>query len=126
MKVSQNEILIFYHPRHAYLNKLVALARTITPHVHLVEAGRTNYSSTNWKQVLDWMGIVDPRDCMDKSSDYYKAFIEGKEYAFEDLIHILSRRPELLLGPIVISGENAVLCDSPDDVFKLQKQHAKI
>lgn len=123
MKVSSNEILIYFHPRHAIINKLTALAKTITPHVHLVDAEHTNYSTLNWKQILDWMHSDDPTVCMDKASHYYKSFVEGKEYSFEDLIHILSHRPELLIGPIVISGHKAVLCDSPDDVFKLQQHH---
>lgn len=119
MKTHSNEIRIYYNPILSKDKQVLAMARTISSHVHEVEINKTPCTPTMWKRLLGMLALR-PKDLLNRSDPYYQSNIRGKDYDVEGWLNILVHNPQLLKAPIVVRGNQAILCQRPYDVLKLK------
>ena len=118
MKLHPNELYLYYDPKTGIGKQTLAYAKSITRHVQDVDWNHTKLSNTVWKEILGFLKMQ-PKDVMDKASDYYQEHIQGHEIAMTGLLEILCHTPELLRGPIAIKGKKAIVVKTPTDVLKV-------
>ena len=75
-------------------------------------------SPSKLKQLLRAAGLK-PEDVVRTKEAAYKQYIAGKELSDDQLIEIIAEHPELLQGPIVVSGQKAVLARPVENLAKL-------
>jgi arsenate reductase-like glutaredoxin family protein len=63
----------------------------------------------------------DPKKLLDKSNRLYQEKVSGNAFTMHGWMNILLNSPELLRGPIAITLGKALLCEQPNDIFKLGK-----
>lgn len=121
MRTHEHEIMVYYNPASSRGKKVLALARTISPHVNEVEYHKTPLSATSWRQLLDMLELR-PKDLLNRAHPYYQENIRGRDFDREGWVNILIRNPDLLKAPIAIKGKSAVLCNNPTDIYQLRVQ----
>ena len=117
MKVPISEILVYYDPASPIGKKTLAHAYAVSTKVNDVEYHKTRFTTTIWKQVLSMLKMQ-PKQLLNKSHPYYQKHIRGREFDDEGWLNILIRNPDLIIAPIAISGNRAILCKNPMDIYK--------
>ena len=118
MKTHQREILIYYNPESGSDRKTVAHAQSMVPHVKTYAFGKTPSTTTSWQMILDALDLH-PKDLMNKAHPFYQKHIRGKEFNKLSWIRILQHNSILIKAPIAIRGQQAILCTTPTDIYKL-------
>lgn len=118
MNFHPNEIVLIYNPNSEKGKQTFAYANTLSNHVREIDSINTKISPTSWEQILDRLHL-EPKQVMDRSSDYYQENIKGHDIDTMGLLEILYHSPDLLAGPIAVHDKKAVLCKSPNDVLKV-------
>ena len=118
MKFHPNEIVLIYDPGSEKGKQCLAYANSISKHVREVNTQNTKISPTSWEQILERLHL-EPKEVMDRSSDYYQEKIKGREIDTMGMLEILYHSPNLLAGPIAVHGHKAVLCKTPNDILKV-------
>ena len=118
MRISENEILLYYDPATSIGRKTRAYAHSLSTNINDVEYHKTKFTSTTWRQILDMLRL-EPKKLLDKSHPYYQSHIRGRSYDDEGWLNILIRNPELIIAPIAIKGNRAILCTNPTDIYRL-------
>lgn len=118
MKTRPNEILILYHPTSSTARQTVALAHTLSTHVQEWDFSKKPLTATQWRDLLNRLDM-EPKKLLDKSQSYYQEHIRGREFDDEGWLNVLIRNTDLINGPIVISGEKAILCKIPTEILGL-------
>ena len=117
LKLNPNETLLYFDQNSSKGKKVLAYAQSRRKKVREMDWGKNKFTTTFWKGVLNKLG-KSPKELLDKSKPYYQEHLRGKDFNDEDWLNILSKTPELLRGPIIIEGQNAILCDNANDIFK--------
>ena len=120
MKISPNEILLYYDPDTSIGKKVRAYAQSLSPNINDVEYHKTRFTPTIWRQILQMLDLK-PKQLLNKSHPYYQTHIRGRLFDDEDWLNVISRNPDLLIAPIAIKGNRAILCTNPMDVYKLSQ-----
>ena len=118
MNFSNREIVLIYNPKTDLSKKTLAYAKSITNHINEIDIHNTQLTSTIWKEVVNKLGLR-PKEMMDRSSRYYEDNVKGHEITMRGLLDVLNHNPDILLGPIAIKGDKAVICKTPTDVLKI-------
>jgi arsenate reductase len=121
----KREILILYHPESRSQRKIVAYAKSLTPHVKAFPFANYNKSTLPWLRILQALNLP-PKDLLDKSNPYYQLHIKGRDFDEDGWLKVLSRNPQLIKSAIAIRGNKAVLCRIPKDIFRLQAANLEI
>ena len=119
VKTHANEIMVYYDQGHSRSKKVLAMARTVSPHVREVEFRKSPLTSTLMRDLLKKLDIR-PKDLMDRSAKYYQENIRGRDFNAEGWLNILIRNPDLIKAPIAVRGDRAVLCENATDLLRLQ------
>jgi arsenate reductase (glutaredoxin) len=117
MKTNDREILVLYNEGMVG-RQVIALARSMSPHVRSYTFREMESSQTQWCSLLDSLKLS-PKELMDKSSPYYQERIRGRDFDKESWLSILRKSPELIKAPIALRGHRAVMCTIPTEVYKL-------
>jgi arsenate reductase len=119
VKTHTNEVMIYYDRGHSRQKKVLAMARTVSPHVREVELSKSPLTSTLMRDLLKKLDLR-PKDLLDRSNDYYQENIRGRDFNAEGWLNILIKNPHLLKAPIAVRGDRAVLCENATDLLRLQ------
>lgn len=105
MSTNQREIMIFDNPESNSDCQTVAHPRGMSPHTK--SYAHSNSPSTKIRTLLS------------KAHPYYQKNIRDREFDRQDWIMVISNNPDLIKSPITVRGRNAVICNSPTDIYKL-------
>ena len=118
MKTHQREILIYYNPDKSADRKTVAHAQSTGFKIKTYSHSQAPSTTTSWKTILNNLKMH-PKDLLNKADPYYQDNLRGKEFDDEDWLNVLKKNPNLIKSPIAISGNKAILCNTPTDIYKL-------
>lgn len=118
MKLHPSELFIIYDPTNTYGRRTLAYAHSHTSHVQSHDVMKEKFTTTHWGEILDRLGLR-AKDLLNRAHQDYQRTIAGGNYGDDDWLTILTHNPHLIRYPIALKGQNAVLCKSPTDIFKL-------
>lgn len=118
MNFSKRELVLFYDPKSELGKKTLAYAKSISNYINDVDIMHTQLTSTIWKEIINKLRLQ-PKELMNRSSEYFRDNVEGHEITMRGLLEVLNRNPGILVGPIAMKGDKAVLCKTPTDVLKV-------
>lgn len=118
MKTHPREILIYYNSRSSSDRKTIAIAQSTGRKIRTIEHDKSHSTTTSWKVLLKSLG-KHPKELMNKAHPYYQQNIRGKEFNMHGWLNILQNNPELIKHPIAMKGNNAIVCQTPTDIFRL-------
>lgn len=118
MKTHPNEVLVYYDRESSVGKKVLALAKSVSPHVKEIEYKKNNITPSLMRVLLKTLDLR-PKDLLNRAHPFYQEHIKGRDFDSHGWLKILVHNPELIRSPIVIRGKEAVLCDNPTDIYKL-------
>jgi len=118
MRTNQREIMIYYNPESNSDRRTVAHARGMSPHIKTYAHTKSPSTGTSWQMILAALD-VHPKKLLNKAHPYYQENIRGRDFDEEGWIMVISNNPDLIKAPIAVRGRNAVICNSPTDIYKL-------
>ncbi len=118
LKLHPNEILIYYNPESSAGRKTVAHARSHNKNVSVRSFDKGPSTGTIWKRIVDKLEMH-PKEMMNKAHPYYQENIRGREFTYEGWLKILAFNPDLIKAPIALRGDDAIMCHTPTDIYKL-------
>lgn len=116
MKTIGNEIMILYDSASHEGRKTLAYAHTISPNVKSWDYSLLPLTGAMWQQLLSMLQLH-PKELLDKSHPYYQTHIQGHDFDPEGWLNILRQSTFLIQWPILVKGDKAILCTTPESVF---------
>lgn len=118
MITNEREIRIYYDPESTTGKMTLAYARSISTHVCPYPYGKTPSTLTNWRYILDALGL-EPKDILNKANPFYQSNFRGREFDDEGWLNVIRYNPNLIKAPIAMRGSRAILCQTPTDIYRL-------
>jgi arsenate reductase len=119
MQFHPNELFLLYDPHSSCGRQTKAVALALTKNIHEVDAIHEKLGPTYWKEVVTLLHL-EPKELLNRSSAEYQQKIAGNSFTMNGWLDVLMHNPQLLRAPIAIYNGEAVLCEKPTDVLKLQ------
>jgi arsenate reductase (glutaredoxin) len=119
MQFHPNELFLLYDPDTGKGKQTKAYALSISNHVNEVNPMKTKLTTTLWKEIVGMLKL-DPKEILDKSHADYQAKVSGNTFTMEGWLEVLNNNPQLIKAPIAIYNKIAILCNTPQDVLKLE------
>ncbi len=117
-----NELLLIYNDPNTTTGKQTrAYAKSVSNNVNEVDLSNVKLTTTLWKEIVNKLK-VHPEDIMNKDGVDYREKIQGNNFTMDGLLEVLAHSPQLLKAPIAIYHNNAVFCEKPTDILKLEDQ----
>jgi arsenate reductase-like glutaredoxin family protein len=117
-----HELYLIYDPSSGKGKKVHALASTLSPVVHEIDIRTQSVSPLRWKELTEMLQL-NPMDLFNRNHRKYQELIANSTYSEQDVLEILSKNPDILLGPVAVLGGRAVLCEDANDILKLSVHH---
>lgn len=121
MKLHPNEIYFYYDASNSKSKKARAYAYSVANHVNEFPFHTARLTTTQWRQILDRLKLR-PKDLLNRAHPDYQRLIAGRTFEDEGWLNILIRHSYLIKGAIAVKGNRAVLCDRPEDIFRLSSE----
>ncbi len=118
-KIHDHETVLIFNKSSRKGKQTLAYLIGLTPNVRQVDTQKDSVSPSYWKEILKRLELH-PKEVMDKSLPYYQEHIRGRDFDSESWLKVLSKNPQLLRSPIVITGDRAVLIDNPSEVSQIK------
>lgn len=118
MKTHPREILIYYNSESSSDRKTLAYAESTGFKVRSYCHTKSPSTTTSWKTILSTLD-KHPKEIMNKAHPYYQANLRGKDFDMDDWVQVIKKNPQVILAPIAMKGQKAVLCNTPSDIYKL-------
>lgn len=120
MHYKKDELTLLYNSRNPRDIKTLAYASTISTRINRQDINSVEVSATLFKMMVEKLG-GDPKVLINKSSTYYQEHLRGTEYKPKMWLLAIKKMPDLLIAPIALYRDRAVICASPTDVLKVLK-----
>ena len=118
MKTHPKEILIYYNASSSSDRKTIAHAQSTGSKVRTLEHSKSRSTTTYWKVLLKSLDRH-PKELLNKAHPYYQANIKGREFNMHGWLNILQNNPGLIKHPIALKGTQAIVCQTPTDIYRL-------
>lgn len=118
IKTHQDEIMIYCDPASATGKKVLAYAKTLTPHVREINYYKNPLTASQMRAMLKQLDLR-PKDLMNRAHDYYQEHIQGRDFDSEGWLNILIKNPQLIKAPIAVRGQKVVMCDNYTNILQL-------
>jgi arsenate reductase (glutaredoxin) len=119
MQFHPNELFLLYDPHTSGGKQTKAVALALTKHIHEIDAIHEKLGPTYWKEVVTMLKL-EPKDLLNKSNAEYQNKIAGNAFTMNGWLDVLIHYAHLLKAPIAIYNGEAILCEKPTDILKLQ------
>ena len=113
-----HELYLLYNPATELGHKTHALAPSLNNVVHEIDIMNKKITRFRWKEIINMLKLS-PAELLDTGHPDYEKLIAGKDFSDNDFLEVLCHNPQLVKGPIGILDTQAVLCDDPKDILKL-------
>lgn len=114
-----HELYLIYNPDTELGRKTRALAPTISGIVHEIDVKSKWVTPFRWKEIIGLLHAQSALDILNPSDPEYTRVLGNQDFSEGDLLEILYQNPQLVKGPIGVLENNAVLCDDPADILRL-------
>ncbi len=115
-----SKVQIFHNPRCSKSRQTLELLRQhgVEPAIRLyLEEGP---SEVELQQLLQKLGMQDPRDLMRSKEALYKELgLSDDDIDQQDLLRAMVSHPKLIERPIVVNGERAAIGRPPENVLAI-------
>ena len=118
MEWNPKEVTIIYNFEERQGREAVAYGKEIAEHVREIDISKDPLTERQMAELLMKLDVK-VEDIIDRTSTIYQDKYEGVEMEEQDWLGVLKRNPELMKTPIGILGNKAVICESPNDILKL-------
>jgi len=118
MYLNRSEIVLFYNQQKPIGKKTLALAKSLGAKVNQQEIHDTRISPTLFGYTLA-KANAEGKHLMNKSLDYYQAYLAGNEIDAEEALACMKSHPEVFEFPLAFWKNKADICRTPTDIFKL-------
>ncbi|GAA0852453.1 arsenate reductase (glutaredoxin) [Aliiglaciecola litoralis] len=111
---------IYHNPRCSKSRQTLALLvdRNLQPDI--IEYLKTPPSVEQLKQLMDQLGITDPRAMMrKKEAEYIENNLSDPSLTDNQLLKAMEQMPKLLERPIVVNGDKARIGRPPESVLEI-------
>lgn len=113
------DITIYHNPRCSKSRQTLALIEDAGVTPNIIKYLETPLSVKDISDLLDKLGLENPRDLMRKGEAIYKELGLKDVSEAQVLIKAMTDNPKLIERPIVVRGDKAVLGRPPENVNKL-------
>ncbi len=118
MKTHDRELLIFYDSKSNTDRKTIAFAKSTGHKVKTYDHSKNSATTTIWRGILNSLD-KHPKEILNKAHPYYQANIRGKDFNMRGWLNILQNNPDLIRHPIAMKGSQAIICETPTDIYKI-------
>lgn len=122
MYYKENEITLLYDKQRELDRKTLATAHVVSRKINRQDIRTVRVSETLFYMLVDKLG-GDPKSMIDKSQPFYQKELRGKELSNYGWYTMIMHHPELLKAPIAMYRGRAIVCNSSNDVLKLNSKH---
>jgi len=127
-----HELYLIFNPETELGRKTRALAPALSGIVHEIDVKSKWVTPFRWKEIINLLHAHSAHELINQSHPEYARILANKDFSERDLLEILYQNPQLVKGPIGVLENNAVLCDNPGDILRLdqtplaeQKAHSR-
>ncbi|MEQ9441579.1 MAG: ArsC/Spx/MgsR family protein [Cyclobacteriaceae bacterium] len=118
MEWNPKEVVIIYNFEDRGNREAIAYAKQIAQNVNEIDISKNPLTERQLAELLDRLG-VGIEEIIDRRSDLYKEKYQDVDMDEADWLGVIKHNPELMRTPIGILGDKAVICESPNDMLKL-------
>jgi arsenate reductase len=119
MQFHPNELFLIYNPGTTIGKQTRAIAMDICSHLNEVSITTEKLSPTYWKEVVNMLGMS-PHELLDQTHPDYQQKVGDNTYTMDGWLEVLVHNAQLVKSPIAIFRGEAVVCNTPTDIFKLK------
>lgn len=120
MKHPQNEITLYFNPNSIRGKKTLAYAHSICQNVREIDYLKHPLTQFQLENLIQDLGLQ-PSDLVDREHELFETQYAGKDFLEADWLKILVHNPELMLSPIAIMGQQALIIYNAVDILQLKK-----
>lgn len=124
LKLKKDELTLFYNSKENNGKMTLAYSTTLKTKVNRQDISSGELSSTVIKNLINSLGIK-PKHLLNKAHPYYQENLAGKDFDDWGWLNIIQKNPFLIKAPIAYYNDQAVLCETPTDIFKLKTSRSR-
>jgi len=125
VKTPLSEIRLYYHADASASKKTLAYAKSMSAHVSSYDLKHVPSTGTVWQTIIDKLKIH-PKELLNKAHPDYQSLIRGHDFEDSGWLNVLIRNPHLIIAPIAIRGNHAILCKRPTDIYRLSASQSGV
>ncbi len=125
MKTADNEIMILYDSASHVGRKTLAYAHTLSPNVKSWDYSLLPLTGAMWQQLLGMLQLHH-KELLDKSHPFYQTHIQGHDFDQDGWLKMLRQNTFLIKWPILVKGEKAILCTTPESICAILQGAAQL
>lgn len=107
------KIKIFHNNRCSKSRQALALVRSLTNEVEVVDYMNTSITKNELVQVLKELEMT-PSELLRKGESDYKEHVKGKDLLDDQIIDLMLSYPKIIERPIVIKDGKAIIARPPE------------
>jgi len=119
MKSPQNEITLYYNPDSLQGPKTLAYAYSICSYVREINHLKQLFTEMQLADLANNLALK-PSDLVDRGHQLFTDKYANQTFSETDWLTILVNTPELMISPIAIMGEKALVIRYPVDILQLE------
>ncbi|HEX8874456.1 MAG TPA: arsenate reductase (glutaredoxin) [Nitrosospira sp.] len=114
-----DRIIIYQKPTCSKCRATLALLRESGKEFDSVNYYETPMTAEQLRELIDKLGVP-VRSILRSDEPLFRSLgLAGQQLSDDELIRIMVENPDLIQRPIVVRGDEAVLCRPPENVAKL-------
>lgn len=118
MKYPQNEITLYYKPDSLQSKKTLAHAHSICDYVREINHLQQLFTEMQLDELANNLELK-PSDLVDRKHELFNDKYANQEFSETDWLTILVNTPELIISPIAVMGNKAIVIRYPVDILQL-------
>lgn len=116
-----NQLNLYICNEDSLTKKVIAMAHSTKTELNIIDICKTRITGTEWLELATKAGL----NVFDFIQTNHATYVDiyhknGISLDEESAIKILNSHPEVLVYPIALRGEKAVLCKNESDILQLQ------
>lgn len=116
-----NLTTLYYHPDNKNVNSYLAVMESLKSETRTIDLSKTKFTGTQWAELATYLNKK-PDELISKEHPYFLEKFNNANAKLEDhdALRILQTHPEVLLNPIALRNEKAIIAEHPNDITRLQ------
>ena len=113
---------LYYHGDNKNVNAYLGVMNSLRSETKTIDLSQTKLTGTQWAELASYLDRS-PDELIYKEHPYFIEKFGNPNAKLEDhdALRILQTHPEILLNPIALRGQKAVIAEHPNDITRLQE-----